>query len=276
MLPRDGGGAGSSGPTRAGGGTACRGDSETASRSLISTSCPIAPCRSGFCSFGAGTEAGWLSPRIAAGADASIAGGNLPPSDCGLPGGTGIRFDIGAARGPAGGSNVSKGLRDDTGCVASVSAIRRNWLTTAPIPIIMRPLTVAVVPAMISVVPKLNSRTGMPYPIIPTPAATAIAPTKNKKIGIRLQPLIAPLTRPASGKCPVKPSKSGEFWPFAAAAATVINVRAPIYAPRNLPPRRCPGPRQSLINSIEELARDIPVSFLGPAFFPITVCRSGG
>jgi hypothetical protein len=116
----------------------------------------------------------------------------------------------------------------------------------------------------------------MPYPIIPTPAATAIAPTKNKNIGIRLQPLIAPLTRPASGKCPIKPSKSGEFWPFAAAAATVINVRAPIYSPRSLPPRRCPGPRQSLINSIEELARDIPVSFLGPAFFPITVCRSGG
>ena len=38
--------------------------------------------------------------------------------------------------------------------------------------------------------------------------------------------------------------------------------------------RRCPDARQSLISLIEELARDIPVSFMGPAFFPIIACGS--
>ena len=59
----------------------------------------------------------------------------------------------------------------------SDSVNRCNWATATPSAPIIRPPTAAVVPATMSVLPKLNSLIGMPYPTIATPSITAMAPT---------------------------------------------------------------------------------------------------
>lgn len=72
---------------------------------------------------------------------------------------------------------------------ASDSAIRRNWPTATPSAIMIKPPTAAVVPALISVFPKLNSLIGMPNPTITSPATRAKVPTLNSNTAILYDPL---------------------------------------------------------------------------------------
>ncbi len=67
-------------------------------------------------------------------------------------------------------------------CALSASAIRRNWPTTTASAIRMRPLVTAIVPEMISVLPRLKALIGMPNPTVTKPAAATRRPTAIKTI----------------------------------------------------------------------------------------------
>ncbi len=57
------------------------------------------------------------------------------------------------------------------GLARSVSAIRRNWPSTSASPIRIRPLATAIVPEMMSVLPRLKALIGIPNPIVTKPTA---------------------------------------------------------------------------------------------------------
>ncbi len=104
-------------------------------------------------------------------------------------GGNGTRLCGGAVRTPAF-SKASIGCPNwARGWAEIASATRRSCPATMPRPIMIRPPTTAVVPALISVFPKLNSLIGIPNPIMTRPANSANAPMPNNKTGILFRSL---------------------------------------------------------------------------------------
>lgn len=105
-------------------------------------------------------------------------------------GGKGTRSGIAAGDETAEASAMSIGCAYLVGIsLVSTSAICRSWPTATPSAIMMRPPTAAVVPALMSVFPKLNSLIGMPNPTISSPATRANVPTLNSNTAIPYDPL---------------------------------------------------------------------------------------